>query len=148
MTETVNDATNQQVPTMSDDTTDWTALREFKAVDLTASYVLSWHVNGEALLLELDICLAPQHPFYEEPRPSEDACIRPGVLEFPYCVRLVAANRTADKAAIAGLASRLGLGRINGLRRTGDGIYELQGKFGDVTIHAERPILRLKSLAS
>lgn len=133
---------------MSDDIINWTALREFKAVDLTASFVLSWHLEGDALLLEIDVCLTPEHPFYESPRPSESACIRPGVLEFPYCVRLVAENRTAEKGAIGGLASCLAHGRIQGLRRIGDGIYELQGLFGEVTIHAERPILRLKSLAA
>lgn len=133
---------------MSDDVTDWTELREFRAVDLTRSFVLSWHLHGDALLLDLDVCLTEAHAFYEPPRPSEDACIRPAVLEFPHCVRLGAAGREAGDGEIGGLASRLGHGRIDGLQRTGDGEYRIDGRFGIVVVHAERPILRLKTLLS
>ena len=131
---------------MSDDVTNWSELREFKAVDLTRSFVLSWHLEGAGLILDIDLCLGPEHAFYEAPRPSEDVCIRPGELEFPYCTRLSAAGSDAEEGAIGGLASRLGHGRIAEFQRTGDGIYQMAGGFGTAVIHAERPILRLKSL--
>lgn len=131
---------------MTDDVTNWSDLREFKAVDLTRSFVLSWHLEGDGLVLDLDLCLGPEHAFYEAPRPSEEACIRPGELEFPYCTQLAAADSHAEVGAIGGLASRLGHGRISEFQRTGDGIYRMSGSFGTVVVHAERPILRLKTL--
>lgn len=132
---------------MTSDTTDWKELREFKGVDLTASYVLSWQVEGEALLLDLDLCLLPEHAFYEKPRRKDAGCIFPAVLEFPYCSQLRSADVRADAGTINGVASRLGLGRIRGMQRTGDGIYRLRGQFGSITVHAERPLLRLKNLS-
>ena len=131
---------------MTDSATNWTDLREFKAVDLTASFVLSWHIERDALLLDIDLCLTPEHAFYEAPRPSEEACIRPSVLEFPHCTQLGAADSVAADDAIRGLAGRIGHGRINGFQRIDDGVYRLKGYFGVVVVRSERPILRLKSL--
>ena len=58
---------------MSDEVTNWTELREFAAVDLEQSFVVAWDTEGESLLIDLDLCLRPEHVFYEEPRPSEGA---------------------------------------------------------------------------
>ncbi len=128
---------------LSYDTTDWTELREFKAIDLTRSYALSWHVEGGSLLIDVDLCLCADHIFYEEPRPAEGACYRPALIEFPHC------EKAADSAAVLRLADsvqRLQPGQISGLRRTGEGEYEIIGEFGRVVIQAERPMVRLKSL--
>ena len=133
---------------MDDNVTNWPDLREFKAVDLARSFVLSWHLEGDTLALDIDVCLSDEHAFYEAPRPSEDACIRPAVLEFPHCVQLAAADSVAEEGAIGGLASRLGHGRIREFMRTGDGIYRMEGGYGEVIIHSERPILRFKTLLS
>ena len=64
-------------------TVSWRQLREFADVDLTQSFVLSWHLDGEMLVVDVDLYLEPEHPFYEPPRPAEKACIRPAVVEFP-----------------------------------------------------------------
>ena len=71
--------------TATDGATDWRKLREFVAVDLTRSFVLSCDVESETLLIDSDLYLTTAHPFYEKPRPSEKACIRSAVIEFPYC---------------------------------------------------------------
>lgn len=42
--------------------TDWRMLREFAAVDLTQSYVLSWHMESETLFVDVDLFLTPEHP--------------------------------------------------------------------------------------
>jgi len=55
---------------MTDDTTDWTDLREFKSVDLTQSFVLSWSTESESLLVDVDLFLCPDHTFFEKPRPA------------------------------------------------------------------------------
>ncbi len=134
---------------MSDDTNDWRELREFAGVRLDESFVLSWALVGDSLCIDLDLCLAPEHSFYEEPRPSEGKCIRAAILEFPFCSLVADAERSAgsadmDSAAIAAAASGLGLGKVDGMRRIGDGQYEISGSFGRVRIDAERPLVRLK----
>ena len=68
--------------------TDWRDLREFAAVDLSRSFVLSWEVESGVLLIDVDLLLTPEHPFYETPRPREKVCIRPAVIEFPFCQRI------------------------------------------------------------
>ena len=40
---------------------DWRDLREFKAVDLTQSVILSWELGQESLLIDIDLYLLPGH---------------------------------------------------------------------------------------
>lgn len=130
---------------MSADTTDWTELREFKGTDLPKSFVLSWGMEAESLIIDVDLLLTPEHVFYEIPRPAEKACFRPALIEFPWCTRV--ANHDDSKAqSVMDALESLGIGRIDGLRRTGEGRYELTGQFGIIDILAERPMVRLKNL--
>lgn len=118
----------------------WRRLNEFSGVDLSKSFVLSWRLEGDALHIELDLHLTPEHPFYEKPRPAEKYCIRPAILEFPHCDGLV----TGDGARAPGeVAAALGHGAIADFNRRDEGPYEITGDFGTVTIDAERPVLRL-----
>ena len=122
--------------------TDWRKLREFAAVDLTQSFVLSWHVETETLFVDIDLYLTPEHPFYEQPRPAEKVCIRPAFIEFQFCEGLCLVGRTDGD--LYATASSLDHGNIDGFRRLADGRYEMRGEFGTVFIDAERPLLRLK----
>ena len=123
----------------------WTELREFAGVDLEASYVLSWSMHGELLLLDIDVYLLPDHPFYEVPRPSQKACIRAATIELPYCEAITTEGGDGE-ASPASVTNSLKLGRISGLSVVADGQYELRGEFGNVRVNAERPLLRLKEL--
>jgi hypothetical protein len=129
--------------TETNGSTDWRVLREFAAVDLTRSFIVFWEVESGTLLIDIDLFLTPEHPFFEKPRPAQKGCIRPAVIEFPFCDRIeseiVAANTEPSAAA-----GKLGHGAIAGLRRLADGQYEISGVFGVVRIDAERPIMRLK----
>ena len=122
--------------------TDWRELREFRDTELTASFVLAWQLDGNSLTIDIDLKLEASHPFYEKPRPAERVCIRPAVLEFPYCFSL-ALKDVQGAATDKELAATLGLGQIHGFSVYDDGVYELSGKFGTVIINAERPVLRL-----
>jgi hypothetical protein len=122
---------------------DWRRLREFADVDLTRSFVLSWQFEAETLLIDTDIHLLPSHPFYERPRPAEKVCIRPALIEFPFCVG-ISLDGSGVAEEVSASVDGLGNGAITGLRRHGDGRYELCGDFGLVTIEADRPILRLE----
>ena len=129
---------------MSDEavTTGWRQLREFADVDLTGSFVLSWHVESETLVIDIDLLLEPDHPFYEKPRPAQKVCIRPAFIEFPYCDELQPDG--GSNGEVSEIASKIGLGAISDLSVTDDGRYAISGEFGTVCIHAERPILRLE----
>lgn len=120
---------------------DWRKLREFADVDLTQSFVLSWHYEAGAVLIDIDLLLLPDHAFYEKPRPAEKVCIRPALIEFPFCEAVKAGSDEDDISAVVG---GLGIGAISGLRLLADGHYEISGEFGVVEIEAERPLLRLK----
>ena len=122
--------------------TDWRQLREFASVDLDQSFILSWHTEGELLMIDVDLLLTADHPFYEKPRPAEKICIRPAIIEFPFCESLSVDGREID--SIAAVADDLGHGPIEGLRRLADGRYEIKGSFGTVLVNAERPLLKLK----
>ena len=129
---------------MSDaaDKVGWRQLREFADVDLTKSYVLSWHAEAEVPVIDTDVCLEPQHPFYEKPRPAEKMCIRPAYIEFPNCDELrLGGGRRGEVTEIAG---NIGHGVIADLCLLEDGRYAISGEFGTVSINAKRPILRLK----
>ncbi len=110
---------------------DWRQLREFAGVDVSNSFVLSWRMQGETLLIDVDLLLMPEHPFYEKPRPAEKVCIRPAIVEFRYCDSVSADISQLGHGAIAGFTVQ-------------DGTYEIVGEFGTVRIDAERPLLRLK----
>ena len=122
--------------------TDWRQLREFAAVDLDQSFVISWHIESGTLMIDVDLFLTADHPSYEKPRPAEKVCIRSAIIEFPYCDQVTAEDDTSS--SMADLIENLGHGVIEGLRRHRDGRYEINGEFGTVTITAERPLLRLK----
>ena len=122
---------------------DWRSLREFADIDLTRSFVLSWNFEAETLFVDTDVLLLPDHPFYEKPRPAEKVCIRPALVEFPFCVD-IRVDGSPSGGEISALVSKIGHGAITGLKRRGDGRYEIRGDFGAVVIEAERPILRLK----
>ena len=122
---------------------DWRRLREFAGVDLERSFVLTWYFEADTLFVDCDVLLQPEHAFYEKPRPAEKVCIRPAIIEFPFCtgVSLAGAPGSNDTSH---LVSRLGHGAITGMQRRADGRYELRGEFGTVSVEAERPVLRLK----
>jgi hypothetical protein len=130
---------------LEDDSTPWTSLHEFRGVNLTASYVLSWRYKDGSLKLDCDVCLTREHALYEPPRPSEKGYILPAVIEFPGCDRLVVDAQPGENTPVGKLAAGLRHGRISNLQRIADGVYRLEGAFGTVTIHAERPLLRLRA---
>ena len=131
---------------MIDNTTDWTKLREFRGVSLTSSFVLSWEVDGCTLLVDLDLCLSREHPFYDQPRPSQKGCIRAALLEFPDCTAVLPGVAQAGHGVLGEAVRTLGAGSISGFRRSGEGRYELKGGFGTVEILSGRPMLRFKDI--
>ncbi len=129
--------------TAGNDVINWRKLREFAGVDIARSFVLSWSWHRGTLSIDVDLFLTSDHPFYEKPRPREKVCIRPAIIDFPYCESIAADGRTL-KPPLADAVARLRIGAINELVRQHDGPYEISGEFGTVRIDAERPILKLR----
>ena len=129
----------------SDDAVGWQQLREFGDVDLSKSYILSWAVDGETLKIDVDMVLKETHAFYEKPRPREKICIRPAIIEFPYC-ESVTLNSVPQDETMQETVQRLGLGAIRDFRRINDGPFEIHGEFGVVCIDSDRPLLRLRGV--
>lgn len=127
-----------------DGTINWRQLREFADVDLTKSFVLSWHVEAETLVIDIDLFLEADHPFYEKPRPAEKFCIRPACIEFPFCDEL--RSDAVENGEVIEIKEKIGHGAITDLAVLDNGQYLISGEFGTVSINAERPILRLKGL--
>ena len=98
--------------------------------------------NSPAWTLRIPSC-SPGISFYEEPRPAEKVCIRPAIIEFPFCTGVFADGATASDN-LKDSVKQLGHGAISDMRRCADGRYELRGDFGRVIIDAERPVLKLK----
>ena len=124
-----------------EDATSWRELREFRGVDLAGSYVLGWTFDRGSLLVDLDILLLPEHPFYERPRPAEKVGSRGATLEFPHCESIRHSGRGA--VDIADSLAVLGTGKLANLRVYAEGVYEIEGRFGRITLEAERPVLML-----
>ena len=120
----------------------WRQLREFADVDLTKSFILSWHTEGETLVIDIDLYLEAEHPFYEKPRPAEKFCIRPAYIEFPHCEEL--RSDAVESKEVTEITEKLSHGAISDLSVLDDGRYAINGEFGTVSVVAERPILKLK----
>lgn len=126
-----------------DDSVDWRKLREFADLELTKSHILAWYVERSTVMIDVDLFLTPGHAFYEKPRPAEKVCVRPVIIEFPYCEKISVDGVAADEP-LSDTVARLKSGAIDGLRRMHKGPFEITGEFGTVLIDAERPILRLR----
>ncbi len=126
-----------------EETTSWRALREFKAVNLTESYILSWEIRTGSLLIDVDLALHPTHPLFEKPRPAEKACFRPAYIEFPHCVSITRGS-SATGETLQNMTQQLNGGQIIDFCRSGEGQYEITGDFGRIAISSERPMVRLK----
>ncbi len=127
------------------DAVSWTEFREFRGIDLEASFLLSATLLGDMLKLELDLVLTPEHALYEKPRPAQKACVRAGIVEFPYLDRLAVDDQAIlTETAVSALAS-LEPGRISALSVAGEGSYLLSGEFGTVAFESGRPVLHILS---
>lgn len=125
-----------------DEFVDWRNLQEFAGVDLSKSFVLSWQAAGETVSIDVDLFLTPEHTFYEKPRPAEKVCIRPAVIEFPYCETIKIGDMEEVELRESRVSS-LRAGAITELRRMPSGAYEIIGGFGRVRVKSERPVIRI-----
>ena len=63
----------------SDETIEWRQLREFAAVDLTRSFVLSWHIESGTLIIDIDLYLMPRTSVLREAAAGRKGLYSPGI---------------------------------------------------------------------
>ena len=54
----------------------------FDAIAVERSVLLGVVVDDDQLTLEMDFCLEPDHPAYEQPGEGEECCFHPGMMRF------------------------------------------------------------------
>jgi hypothetical protein len=54
----------------------------FDHIAMERSKLLGVVVDDDQLTLELDFCLEPSHPDYEDPGEGEEGCFHPGMIRF------------------------------------------------------------------
>jgi hypothetical protein len=123
----------------------WRNLREFRDVDLEASFVLSWSFADEMLRLEVDLVLLGSHPMYDKPRPSQSHCMRAAVIEFPIAEQLTLNGEWVAETTSGARLSSLQPGLLHTMLVKDEGHYVLDGEFGTVEFQSERPVLRILS---
>lgn len=129
----------------TEDTSNWRQLREFRGVNIERSFALSSKLDNGVFRIDVDLYLEKDHPFYERPRPAEKACYRAAFLEFPECTGVSVVNSESGVESPMDGQS-ISPGKIHDLHRYGDGKYEMGGEFGVISIHSDRPLLKIKDI--
>ena len=129
---------------MIDEETDWRSLREFRGIDLSASFALGFKFDGGKFQVDADLCLLEDHAFYETPRPAEKACFRPASIDFDDC-REIVVDSGESATDLRSAAAAIGGGQMRDFRKTGPARYRFEGDFGTVAIIAERPVVRFRN---
>ena len=68
----------------------------FDHIDITRSSLRAVIINDDELTLEMDFCLDPEHPDYEQPGAGDDCCFHPGMLKFAGISKLGLERRELD----------------------------------------------------
>ena len=100
----------------------------FKNFDIENSVLLGVVINDDELVLEMDFCLRPAHPDYEQPGEGEAHCFHPGMLKFAGISKL-----TLDRPdGGVGARKRFAISEfaIEGTR------FDMRSEWGDIHLQA------------
>ena len=116
----------------------------FEHVDLQGSIVLSWRIETDRLIVELEISLMPSHPQYSERMPGERSCFRRGRLVFPK-IRSVSGLFSMDEVqpSIDATGSP-DYDTVYTLKSDDGRLFYFEGEFGEVTLECGAPRLDLE----
>lgn len=113
----------------------YTDIPGFAELVLEESFVLDISATPTRLVLCVEFALTPEHPAYAPPPPNENEAYRRGEIRFLGVRRLVWEGQGAQPATDA--SGERDYGHIDDLRWD-DGVYELAGDWGEITLEAER----------
>lgn len=102
----------------------------FEHIDIEKSMLLGVIVNDDELTLEMDFCLTPKHPSYEEPGADEACCWHPGMLRFGGISTLQLERAQAPDGESAKRRFAIRSFNIEGTR------FEMKCEWGDIHLAA------------
>ena len=102
----------------------------FDNVDIEKSTLRAGIINDDELTLEMDFCLEPAHPDYEEPGDDEECCWHPGLLKFAGISKLQLDRRDVGQGE--GMQRRFAIEtfKIEGTR------FDMACEWGDIHLQA------------
>ena len=121
---------------------DWLDITKFDGLDLSESYVLGWLRKDNQMTFQADFAVAPDHPTYSPPLPTEYAHFRLGTLSFS---NVKSAKGLPDQSAVRPAIDASGeadYGHIESFTRN-VGVCEIGLEFGIVNIEAESLLILL-----
>ena len=103
----------------------------FSNIDIEKSMLLGVIIDDDELMLEMDFCLDPAHPDYEEPGEGEAYCFHPGVLRFAGITKLNLERAEAARGG-EGMQRRFAIETfsIDGTR------FAMKCEWGDIELQA------------
>lgn len=125
---------------MTSDKLSYTQLDGFEHLYLEDSFVLDIAAHPGRLTITIELVLTPEHPEYQPPSPSEQYCMRPGVIEFESVRRLAWTGQGTPPSTDA--SGTIDYGNIEEFEATEDTVT-LQGDFGQLEIESTTPTVRL-----
>jgi len=108
----------------------------FPDVLLSDSFVLDWSCEGDRFIFSIEMSLWPGHPNYEDPRPEEWTCYKPGRLVFEGVQSVEGLPEPSYAPCYTDATGSNDFGNVLELTSEPSG-YRLAGDFGVVAIKAD-----------
>ena len=128
--------------------TDWTEISVFDGLDLSESFVLSWHLGKENLCFEVEFMVCESHPAYNPPPPGEWACYERGKLEFPNVIRVSGLRSMGSVQPAIDANGERDYGHFDTFAEVRSGEFIFAGDFGEVCVVSQNPMVKLGANAT
>lgn len=114
---------------------DWEEMECFKGIDLFDSFVLSWQVTGDSLIILLEASVWPASEHYSEPKSDEYTCYKNFNLEFRGTESISGLKDMSEVTPLEDPDGSKDYGNIEYLVKYANR-FELHGEFGEVSIES------------
>ena len=111
----------------------WTELEIFEGIDINDSFVLSWRVNGNELVFEIEASIWPKSIYYEKPIKSEYTCYKPAIIKFSNIQDIKGLKEMSQVSPLTDSLGEKDYDSIDTLEITNEGFF-LEGSFGSVSL--------------
>ena len=102
----------------------------FDNIDIAKSTLRAVIINDDELTLEMDFCLEPDHPDYEEPGADEECCWHPGLLKFAGITKLQLDRREVEQGEAMQRRFAIEKFNIEGTK------FDMECEWGDIHLAA------------
>ncbi len=105
-------------------------IKELIGIQLQDSFVLSWGMNRDSLVFDVEFSLWPEHPQYQTPKPNEWTCYQRGKLLFEGVSSQQGLLSIDNVRSSTDASGELDYGNIDELEEINDGEFRICGDFG------------------